>query len=94
MSSDVYSDESVSLIALNYGALMQSLTALKEAREGRDGAIVFGHVAEHYIIAEKAKKELTAIPRELREKLKLGDLERQLSEFGNLPIQSPFWQKK
>lgn len=85
-----YNDESVSILAESYAYLRDSLNALKEAREGKDGAIIFGEVSDKYQLAKDSIKLLNNLPEAVRERLKIGELEKTLFEFTNLPIGLPF----
>ena len=90
----VYDENSVATIAINYSVLKTSLQAIKEAREGSDGAIILDYVVTHYNSAQDAINKLKKEGSVIQERLKLGELENQLLEFANLPIGLPFHSPK
>ena len=85
-----YTDDSVAAIAEAYANLKSSLDALKEAKEGNDRAIIFGYVSDRYQVAWTSLVDLESVSPEVKERLKINDLERMFFEFSNIPIGVPF----
>ena len=80
-----YDDKSVYEIVINYALLKESLKELEDIKKEKNG-VVFAYATQYYNSAEKAIEFLQSIPDSLQERLRLGDLEKELHNFANTHI--------
>ena len=78
-----YDDKLVCQIAEQYHLLCKSVDLLED---GRKDMAVLAWMAQPYISAENALNFLQSTPDKVKETLKIGQLEKKLSEFANITI--------
>jgi hypothetical protein len=80
-----YNHESVTKIVTQYSLLKESLEKLRDAKRTREG-VILGYAASEYLNVMQALEFLHEIPNELKENLKINELEKEALDFANAHI--------
>lgn len=80
-----YDNKTIPEIAIQYARLRVSLEMLKDVKKDKEGAVL-GYISAHIAEAEEALEFLQKTNRRMQGKLRLNDLELELSGFRNTTV--------